>query len=247
MTVPMTTAQPTADSALAAVRDLSESGAHLVRHDDFSDLTGVSPAGWDRFAENWEVLRPDPYMADGGTYRHRRYGQFELDMETGDLTRLPHGPYRQEADVNKLHGGVDRVYEPLTEVFAGDPVLRSVLVRTAEIFSGVDGTRKWNIKVTPIRTTATKDETGEPTPEGRHRDGVTFITSLMIGRRNLTGGQSSVYEEDGSPLITTTLREPGDILLGDDRRTLHEVTAVRPEDDGEPGHRDVLIMAYTSM
>ncbi|MGD9483583.1 2OG-Fe dioxygenase family protein [Streptomyces sp. TRM70308] len=243
----MITAELTSDVALAAIKDLSDSGAHLVRHDDFSGLTGLRPADWARFAENWEVLRRDPYMADGGTYRYRRYGQFELDMENGDLTQLPHGPYRQEADVNKLQGGVDRVYEPLTEAFVGDPVLRDVLVGLAEIFTGVDGTKKWNIKVTPIRTTATKDEAGEPTPEGRHRDGVTFITSLMIGRRNVTGGQSAVSADDGDLLVTTTLREPGDILLGDDRRTLHEVTAVRPEDDGEPGRRDVLIMAYTAL
>ena len=116
----------------------------------------------------------------------------------------------------------------------------------AEIFSGVDGTRKWNVKVTPIRTTATKEQAGEPTPEGRHSDGVTFITSLMIGRSNATGGESSVRADDGEHLVTTTLSEPGAILLGDDRRTLHEVTAVHPEDSEEPGHRDVLIMAYTS-
>ncbi|MFC7813291.1 2OG-Fe dioxygenase family protein [Streptomyces sp. NPDC057367] len=243
----MITAQPTSGVTLTAIKDLSDSGAHLVRHDDFSALTGVRPADWARFAGNWEVLQRDPYMADGGTYRYRRYGQFELDMETGDLTRLPHGPYRQEADVNKLHGGVDRVYEPLTEAFVGDPVLRNVLVRSAEIFTGVDGTKKWNVKVTPVRTTTTKDQVGEPTPEGRHRDGVTFITSLMIDRNNVTGGESSVHTEDGELLVTTTLREPGDILLGDDRRTFHGVTAVRPDDDGEPGHRDVLIMAFTSL
>ncbi|MFF8923416.1 2OG-Fe dioxygenase family protein [Streptomyces koyangensis] len=235
------------DVVLAATKDLSESGAHLVRHNDFSSLTGISRDDWARFSENWEVLQRDPYMADGGTYRYRRYGQFELEMESGDLIQLPHGPYRQEADVNKLHGGVDRVYEPLTATFVSGPVLRNLLVSLAEIFTGVDGTKKWNIKVTPVRTTATKDQVGEPTPEGRHRDGVTFITSLMIGRSNVTGGESAVYTEDGELLVTTTLSEPGDILLGDDRRTLHAVTAVRPEDGGEPGHRDVLVMAFTSL
>ncbi|MFJ3581242.1 2OG-Fe dioxygenase family protein [Streptomyces sp. NPDC090127] len=242
----MITVETAGDIALAATRDLSASGAHLVRHDDFSSLTGISRDDWARFSENWEVLQRDPYMADGGTYRYRRYGQFELDGESGDLTWLPHGPYRQEADVNKLHGGVDRYYEPLTETFVSGPVLRSVLMSLAEIFSGVDGTKKWNIKVTPIRTVATKDQAGEPTPEGRHKDGVTFITSLMIGRGNVTGGESTVSTEDGELLVTTTLSEPGDILLGDDRRTLHAVTAVRPEDDGQPGHRDVLIMAFTA-
>jgi len=60
-------------------------------------------------------------------------------------------------------------------------------------------------------------------------------------------GESSVYTEGGDRLVTTTLSEPGDILLSDDRRTLHGVTALRPEENEEPGHRDVLIMAYTSL
>ncbi|QIJ64539.1 2OG-Fe dioxygenase family protein [Streptomyces sp. JB150] len=246
----MITAEPAGDTALTALtatEDLADSGAHLVRHDAFSALTGVSPDEWARFSAHWEALRRDPYMADGGTYRYRRYGQFDLDMDSGDLVRLPHGPYRQEADVNKLHGGVDRYYEPLTEEFVSGPVLRGVLTNLAAIFSGVEGTRKWNIKVTPVRTVATRDEAGEPTPEGRHKDGVTFITSLLVGRRNVTGGESSVSTEDGRLLLTTTLSEPGDILLGDDRRTLHAVTAVRPEDDEAPGYRDVLIMAFTAL
>ena len=89
--------------------------------------------------------------------------------------------------------------------------------------------------MTPIRTAATKDQAGEPTPEGRHKGGVTFITSLMIGRSNVTGGKSTVYTGDGELLVTTRLSEPGDILLGDDRRTLRGVTAVRSEDDGSRG------------
>ncbi|MCB5164169.1 2OG-Fe dioxygenase family protein [Streptomyces bambusae] len=242
----MITEEQTHTVAQTAIEALSDSGAHLVRHVDFSSLTGVSADDWARFAANWESLRRDPYMTDGGTYRHRRYGQFDIDVTTGDLTQLPHGPYRQEADVNKLHGGVDRVYEPLTDSFVADPVLRKVLLGLAEVFSGVDGTKKWNVKVTPIRTTATTDQAGEPTPEGRHRDGVTFITSLMIRRTNVTGGESTVHTDDGEQLVTTTLSEPGDILLGDDRRTLHAVTTVRPENTGEPGHRDVLIMAYAA-
>ena len=52
--------------------------------------------------------------------------------------------------------------------------------------------------------------------------GPTFITALMIGRHNVAGGESSVYAEDGDSLVTTTLTEPGDILLSDDRRTLQE-------------------------
>jgi hypothetical protein len=235
------------DTALAAVKNLSESGAHLVRHEDFSSLTGATPADWTRFAENWDDLRLDTFMADGGTYRYRRYDQFDIDVEARRLTLLPHGPYRQEATVNKLNGGVDRLFEPLTEAFLGDPLLRNVLLELAEIFSAVDGTSRWNVKVTPIRIIAAQDQAGQPTPEGRHSDGGTFITSLMIGRSNVTGGESSVCTEDGDCLLSTVLSEPGDILLNDDRRLLHGVTALHPEQDGEPAHRDVLIMAYTAL
>jgi hypothetical protein len=234
-------------AARAAIKDLSESGAHLVRQQDFSSLTGASPSDWARFAENWDDLKLDTFMADGGTYRYRRYSQFEIDVEAECLTRLPHGPYRQEAYVNNLNGGVDRLYEPLTDTFVNDPLLRDVLMKLAGIFSGVDRTTKWNVKVTPIRIIATRDQQGQPTPEGRHRDGATFITSLMIGRNNVTGGESSVYTDDDVLLVSTTLCEPGDILLGDDRRTLHGVTALRPDNSEEQGHRDVLIMAYTAL
>lgn len=242
----MTTVGATHAVALAAIKDLSESGSHLVPSRDFSSLTSASPADWARFARHWDDLKLDTFMADGGTYRYRRYSQFEIDVEANSLTRLPHGPYRQETEVNKLNGGVDRLYEPLTESFVDDPLLRGVLMELARIFSGVDGTRQWNVKVTPIRIVATQDELGQPTPEGRHRDGATFITSLMIGRNNVTGGESSVYTDDGDLLVATVLAEPGDILLSDDCRTLHEVTAVRPEGSAEQGHRDVLIIAYTS-
>ncbi|MFD4553518.1 2OG-Fe dioxygenase family protein [Streptomyces sp. NPDC058469] len=243
----MITVGASRDVVLAAIKDLSDSGAHLVQHQDFSSLAGASLGDWARFAENWDDLKLDTFMADGGTYRYRRYSQFEIDVEADSLTQLPHGPYRQETDVNKLNGGVDRLFEPLTEKFVADPLLRDVLMKVAGIFSGVDGTRKWNVKVTPIRIIAAQDQDGQPTPEGQHRDGATFITSLMIGRNNVAGGESSIFAEAGERLVTTTLSEPGEILLSDDRRTLHGVTAVRPENVEEPGHRDVLIMAYTSL
>lgn len=235
------------DVARAAVKNLSESGAHFVRHEEFSSLASATPADWARFAENWDDLKLDTFMADGGTYRYRRYDQFDIDVESSQLTLLPHRPYRQETTVNQLNGGVDRLYESLTEKFLGEPLLRNVLMELAGLFSDVDGARRWNVKVTPIRIIAAQDQVGQPTPEGRHSDGGTFITSLMIGRKNVTGGESSVYTEDGDCLVTTILSEPGDILLNDDRRLLHEVTPLHPENNDEPGYRDVLVIAFTSL
>ncbi|MEU7720815.1 2OG-Fe dioxygenase family protein [Streptomyces tibetensis] len=234
-----------APEAEAAITALSGPGGHLLPAAELTRLLGAVEADWTRFASNWDDLSLDTHMADGGTYRYRRYGQYDLDLGTGELTLLPHEPYRQESEVNPLNGGVDRLFEPLTAAFTSDPLLRTLLVTLGSVFSTVDGTRHWNIKLHPYRITAGA-EAGQPAPEGRHRDGVTFITSLLIDRLNVTGGESSVYSDDGTHLLTTTLSTPGDLLLGDDRRTLHSVTPVHPVDATEPAHRDVLVMAYTA-
>ncbi|MFC9911913.1 2OG-Fe dioxygenase family protein [Streptomyces sp. NPDC059862] len=233
-------------AAVDAVAALSGSGGHLMPSAALSSLVGVEAADWARFAAHWDELTLDTYMADGGTYRFRRYGQFDLDADSGELTLLPHGPYRQETDVNPLNGGIERIFDPLTESFVADPLLRSVLVTLGRIFTETDGTRRWNIKLHPYRINASTEQEGQPAPEGRHRDGVTFITSLLIDRVNVVGGESGVYADTGAHLLTTTLSEPGDLLLGDDRRTLHSVTPVRPVDPGLPAHRDVLVIAYTA-
>ncbi|MEV3990596.1 2OG-Fe dioxygenase family protein [Streptomyces sp. NPDC049837] len=245
----MTTATATATThpvALDAVQALAGPGGHLMPSAALSALAGVDAADWARFAAHWGELTLDTYMADGGTYRYRRYGQFELDAATGGLTLLPHAPYRQESEINPLNGGIERVFDPLTESFIGDPLLRSVLVELGRIFTAVDGTATWNVKLHPYRINASADQQGQPAPEGRHRDGVTFITSLMIGRTNVTGGESGVYTDEGEHLLTTTLSEPGDLLLGDDRRTLHSVTPVQPANPALAAHRDVLVIAYTA-
>ncbi|MFI5759465.1 2OG-Fe dioxygenase family protein [Streptomyces sp. NPDC051563] len=243
MTTAASTTHPVALDATAA---LAGSGGHLMPSRALSDLVDADGSDWARFAAHWDELTLDTHMADGGTYRFRRYGQFELDADSGELSLLPHEPYRQETDVNPLNGGVERAFDPLTGAFVGDQLLRSVLVELGQIFTAVDGTKTWNIKLHPYRIIASTDQEGQPAPEGRHRDGVTFITSLMIGRTNVTGGESGVYTDAGEHLLTTTLTEPGDLLLGDDRRTLHSVTGLRPVDPQAAAHRDVLVIAYTA-
>ncbi|MHA7651557.1 2OG-Fe dioxygenase family protein [Mycobacterium sp. ML4] len=49
-------------------------------------------------------------------------------------------------------------------------------------------------------------------------------------------------DSSGRPLLTTTLAEPGALLVGDDRRTLHGVSPMRPIDGSGPAQRDVLVM-----
>ncbi|PXX56553.1 2-oxoglutarate-Fe(II)-dependent dioxygenase family protein [Nocardia tenerifensis] len=55
----------------------------------------------------------------------------------------------------------------------------------------------------------------------------TLVSSLLIARRNATGDETTVCDPDGRPSLTATSDEPGTLLLGDDRRTLHDVSPVR--------------------
>ena len=79
-----------------------------------------------------------------------------------------------------------------------------------------------------------------------HRDGVTMVRSLLVGRRNAIGGESLVCDSDGRTLLSTTLAEPGTLMLGDDRRTLHGVSPIRPIDGSGPAQRDVLVITFAS-
>ncbi|OLF13640.1 hypothetical protein BLA60_00010 [Actinophytocola xinjiangensis] len=232
--------------ARAAVDALRGSGEHLARSPELSEILGVTASDWTRFATNWEDLRLDTFMADGGTYRYRRYGQYEYVPGTDELVLLPHEPYRQEKFFNHLNGGVDRVYEPLTDAFTGDSLLHRLLASLGDIFTTVDDTHRWLIKLHPVRIIA-GEKIGQPAPEGRHRDGVTFVGSLLIDRLNITGGESTTYDDQQNLLRTVTLSEPGDLLIGDDQRTYHQVTPIEAIDPAQPAHRDVLVVNYSAL
>ncbi|MET9291222.1 2OG-Fe dioxygenase family protein [Streptomyces sp. NPDC003077] len=229
----------------AAMRALVTTKAHLMRGADLRESLGAGDDRWRAFAAHWEELSPDRYAAERGTRRLRRYGQFSLDAVTGEISPLSHVAFVQPENTNYLYEGVDREFEPLTDAFVRDPLFRAVMALLGRIGAVLDSTPTWTAKVHPFRVVASPDGEGDPTPEGRHRDGVTLVSSLLIDRRNVAGGESSVTTPEGRRLLGATLSEPGDLLLGDDRLTLHEVTPVRPVDPAQPAYRDVLVTTLT--
>ena len=73
-----------------------------------------SLADWDAFADSWNRLELDTYMADGGRYRRRRHATFAAGAD-GAIARKPHQPHFQSLDYNPLHGGIARWFEPVEE------------------------------------------------------------------------------------------------------------------------------------
>nr|AAN85502.1 conserved hypothetical protein [Streptomyces atroolivaceus] len=239
-----TTAAAQTRTVTAAVTGLSGWGGHLLTAPEVRRLTGTGPQDWARFARHWDDLTLDTFMKDGGTYRYRRYGHFRLDVRTGELTAQPHAPYFQDSALNPLNGGVQRSFDPLTEAFLADPLTAAVVHLLGDVFSRAEGVRLWDVKLHPFRIVTSPDQTGRPAPQGRHRDGGAYVTSLLVNRTNVSGGESSLYDDDGNQLFAVTLGEPGDQLLVDDRKVLHDVTPLAPVDPARPSHRDVLIVDF---
>ncbi|MEU8431485.1 2OG-Fe dioxygenase family protein [Streptomyces sp. NPDC029216] len=228
-------------SAVGAARAaVAGRGWYLMDAAATSRCLGAGPAAWEQLAGHWEDLVADPYAAEQGTSRLRRIGRFLLSR-SGEISPLPHETFVQPQASNPLYVDVERRFEPLTAAFRGEPVLGALIRTLGEVAAGLDDSGQWIVRVHPFRVLAQTGSLGQPTPEGRHKDGVTLVSSLLIGRRNVTGGRSTVYDAEGAEIASATLSEPGSLLLSDDRATWHAVSPLQPRDPARPGHRDVLV------
>lgn len=63
---------------------------------------------WDLFADSWNDMPLDQYMADGGRYRRRRYATLSATEMPGSIRLEAHQPHYQSLDYNRLNGGVAR-------------------------------------------------------------------------------------------------------------------------------------------
>ena len=232
------------DPVVAARAAVSSAGAHVLPGDEVRRWLGADDARWARFAGHWDDLRPDPYAARSGTRRLRRYGRFTVSGG-GRREQLPHREFRQPADSNRLFLDEGRRFEPLADAFLADPLLDGVLALLGQVAGALADPPRWDVYVHPFRVEGSADSRGDATPEGRHQDGVTLVSSLLVGRHNATGGTSTVVDETGREVLTATLAVPGTLLVGDDRRTWHGVDPIVPVDRATPARRDVLVVTFT--
>jgi hypothetical protein len=201
-------------------------------------------SAWAAFAASWNQLSVDTFMADGGRYRRRRFGAFAVSDQ--EIARKPHQPHYQSRDYNRLNGGIERWFDPLTEAIAHHPVLRACLQTCFSIFNPLtrDPPAAWHVEVHQFRIEAHKDQQGLPTPEGLHRDGVDWVLVMLIARENIAEGVTTIHDENKRQLGSFTLTEPRDAAFVDDSRVYHGVTAVRPIELDIPAYRDVLVVTF---
>ncbi|HBK08546.1 MAG TPA: hypothetical protein DDZ81_22295 [Acetobacteraceae bacterium] len=197
---------------------------------------------WPAFADSWNDLGPDTYMADGGRYRKRRYAVFTVTA--GEIARQPAQPHYQSRDYNTLNGGIERWFEPVREAIGSGATMTTVLMFCRALFGMAGPAHAWHVEVHQFRIEARRGEEGRPTPEGVHRDGVDFVLVLLVNRKNIVSGITSVHDLAGNELGAFTLTQPFEAALVDDARVMHGVTPVEPLDPDEPGYRDVLVVTF---
>lgn len=198
------------------------------------------------FLREWDHLELDGYLQNNAGFRRRRFGLFYLGPGGNELLPLPSDAYFQSLDVNPYAGGITRHFAPLTTPFAGNELLQELIWLFFRQLPIEDDrlSHPWLVDVHQIRITATAEEQGEPTPEGPHHDGEEFGVIQLVQRRNVVGGTSTVYDNDGKPILSCTLTEPMDTLIVWDPHVMHGVSPIRPVDPDEPAIRDTLLIGY---
>lgn len=214
----------------------------LVANSECNDVK-LDELCFNEFSDCFKNLVEDVYMKDGDTYRYRRFSEFRLTIEDEkvELELLPHRTFNQSKDLNSYSGGYDRVYPPLEEHIISNPFLHQLMVDVYLQLPESERTasKHWEIGVHLYRIVGKEQAPGFPAPEGAHQDGHEFTSITLINRSNVVGGESIFLDFDKKVRIKHVLSEPIETAIFNDRKGLHDVTPIRPENINKIATRDV--------
>ena len=187
------------------------------------------------FSASFENLPVDPYIK--GTFRRRRFSRFT--GTPAHLHRLEHKFFVQSSKINKLAGDIKRDFPELDENLKDLPEFQRIVEAFVD-FSKIDP-MVTEMGVHQIRIVASRNEQGEPAPEGIHQDGFDFVGIFCIKREGISGGETHLYrEKEGAPIFDKVL-QPAEFVMVNDRTLFHYASAVAPTGDAE-GVRDVFVI-----
>jgi hypothetical protein len=218
---------------------LREDGYAVLSPQGVAEWLGQPLAQLEALHTDWNALPPDDYLKDGGRYRQRRHACFTV--EGNALQQVPHRAHWQPVEYNALHGGMQRWFAPMAAATVTQPAWQQLVRRLAAAASALRSAQPWFVEAHQFRID-TAGGIGRPTPEGAHRDGVDLVAVALVGRHNVKGGETRVFEAAGRRGERFTMTAPWSLLLLDDARVIHESTPIQPLDEGEDGWRDTLVV-----
>ncbi|MFK0050418.1 2OG-Fe dioxygenase family protein [Streptomyces sp. NPDC090741] len=189
---------------------------------------------------SYDDLPVDSYMGHGT--RYKKFSQYRLSPAGGggggwDFALLPHRDYTAFKRFNAVGGGMRRSYPPVAVDF-------TPLIAVGADALGLDRGEDWQINLHQNRTRAEPGRPGPLTPEGVHHDGHEFVMIGVLRRERVGGGETRLWRPDAEQPFWTGTLQAGRAVLLDDKRLAHDVTDVVAA-AGEPGHRDIFIVAFS--
>ena len=184
---------------------------------------------------SWEELVPDGHMADGGSYRFRRYSR--LLWSDGRLDCLEGNSIYQELVDNPLNGGVQRTFAPILPEVLANAFLRAIVARDAQ---ALELSGDWQVGVHCVRIRARLSRPGLPTPEGIHRDAETYTVQHLVARQRVRGGVFTGYNEEKRPVFHWLQLQRWDSLYFQGK-LWHSATPIESDEDG---YRDILLIDF---
>lgn len=192
----------------------------------------------------WHSLAADEHLLDGGHYRRRAHSCFVV--QGAALAQVAHRAHWQPVEYNALHGGIERWFKPMPDAWVQQRSWAALLVALASVAGRLRGQQDgapWFVEAHPFRIT-TEGGIGRPTPEGAHRDGVDLVVVLMVGRHNVKGGETRVFDARGPQGMRFTLQQAWSALLLDDEAVIHESTPIQSQLLGADAWRDTLVLTF---
>ncbi|MCS4510897.1 2OG-Fe dioxygenase family protein [Xylophilus ampelinus] len=199
------------------------------------------------FVETWSRLKPDKYLENPAN-RSRRVAKFVFSHDDEIIRPISDTCFFQKSAINSLLGGINRIYERSEAAFLGSPVLKDILDQDCRHVCDIDDRKSWLITCHQFRIHCRAGAFGQPTPEGLHCDGHSFVFQHFIQKNSVVGGQSRICSRNGTTLALLTLDTFLETIFLDDRELLHEVSslALAPESVRE-GFRDMLIVDFDAV
>lgn len=179
-------------------------------------------------------LPVDPYLAGG--YRFRRLSHFQIADDR--LVKLPHRRLFQSSAYNPILGDVVREYEELDDRMIELADFQKIVWEFFQFCQLCTDTNE--VAVHQIRTTASAEQTGNPAPEGIHRDGVDLVGIFSVNRSGIEGANTHLYKNRKDEPAFSKFLNPGEFLIFRDDQYFHYTTPI--EATAAQGVRDVFVL-----
>lgn len=210
-----------------------------------SDKYDVKDVDFFEFSHYWSNLIKDEYLHDNGGYRYRRCGMYSL--EEGVLENIKvKGWYYQSSNLNKINGGKVRKFGPLEEGFIKNPIINNLILTLFDSLplTEEEKKKKWRIYVHPFRIIAKKNQKGEASPEGPHRDGHQYTAQLFVQKNKVVGATSRLFNSDMLLVKENNFSTFLETLILDDEVMFHDVTSLETDEGQESGYRDIFTINF---